>query len=132
MAANPPNLTLIGSDQPGSRPDPSTPPAGLKEAGRDLWARVHKDFVVEGANGLETLFQVCSAADRAHECGEVISREGAAVRIKGGGVKEHPLLRCELQTRAFIVRTLARMGFDIVMPRAEVGRPASAYRGEER
>jgi hypothetical protein len=98
-------------------------------AGRDLWSRVHRDYEVDDANGLEALYQVCVAADRAAEFAEAIARDGAVIRVKGGA-REHPLLRCELQTRAFIVRALGKMGFDVIAPRTEVGRPASAYRGE--
>ena len=42
------------------------------------------------------------------------------------GIREHPALRCELASRSFCVRTLARLGLDYEPVKA-VGRPPSAY-----
>jgi hypothetical protein len=50
------------------------------------------------------------------------------------GPRDHPALRHELQIRAFICRALARMGFDVIAPRNDMGRPSGGgdYRGERR
>jgi hypothetical protein len=129
----PPNLTLIGPEQPEPRRNPLEPPAQLKETGAALWGHVLRDFVVDDAHGLETLFQVCVASDRAQECAEAIARDGAVIKTRSG-LRDHPLLRHETQLRAFVCRALARMGFDVVTPRGELGRPSSdgSYRGEHR
>jgi hypothetical protein len=130
MAKKPPNLTLIGPEQPEPRPNPLEPPAQLKETGRDLWLRIHRDFVVDDAHGLEALYQVCVASDRAQECAEAIARDGVTIKTRSG-LRDHPLIRHETQMRSFICRSLARMGFDVVAPRAELGRPSGdgSYRG---
>ena len=44
--------------------------------------------------------------------------------------REHPLLKHQLATRSFIVRSLHRLGLDIEPARHEIGRPAGPYRGE--
>jgi hypothetical protein len=132
MAKKPPKLILIGSEQPGPRPSPLDPPVTLGPVGRELWGRIHRDFVVDDASGLEMLFQVCSAADLASDYAATIARDGGpAVRTKSG-IKEHPLVRHELAARSFVVRSLHRLGFDVVAPRNELGRPSGdgAYRGE--
>ncbi len=80
------------------------------------------------------LFQICSAADLASEYAATIVRDGGpAVRTKSG-IKEHPLVRHELAARSFVVRSLHRLGFDVVAPRTEFGRPSGGgdYRGESR
>jgi hypothetical protein len=124
-------LMLIGPEQPEPRPNPLEPPAQLKATGRDLWARVHRDFEVTDAHGLEALFQVCVASDRAQECAEAIAADGAVIKTRTG-LRSHPLLRDEIQLRSFICRALGRMGFDVVTPRGELGRPSGGgdYRGE--
>jgi hypothetical protein len=127
MAENPPKLTLIPAE-PG--PDPLQPPAGLQETGRGLWNRILRDFEVNDAHGREALFQICVASDRAQECAEAIARDGAVIRTKNGP-RDHPALRHELQIRAFICRALSRMGFDVIQPRSEMGRPSGGgdFRG---
>jgi hypothetical protein len=123
-------LTVI---DPTSKPNPLAPRPELGEAGRRLWGDVHSDFEILDAGGLEMLHQICSAADRASEYAETITRDGGpAVRVKGGGIREHPLVRHELAARSFVVRSLHRLGLDVVAPRTEIGRPAGAYRGEDR
>ncbi len=128
VAKKPPQLTVIGASP---QPNPLAPPSGLGEAGRKLWRAIHADFEITDAGGLEMLAQICAAADRVAEYAAVIERDGAVVHIKGGGLKDHPLLRHEVSLRSFIVRSLHRLGLDIIPARHEIGRPAGAYRGEE-
>ena len=68
------------------------------------------------------LAQAAAAMDRIAECAEAIERDGVAIRTKIG-LKEHPLLRHELAARAFVVRTLHRLGLDVEPLRAAAGRP---------
>jgi hypothetical protein len=51
------------------------------------------------------------------------------IRSKSG-IREHPLLKHQLATRSFIVRSLHRLSLDIEPARHEIGRPAGPYRGE--
>jgi hypothetical protein len=123
---NAPELTVIG---PASGRNPIPPPEGLGEAGSKLWTDLHHDYVIDEASGLEMLRQICCTADKVAEYSDTIDRDGAILRTKAG-VKEHPLIRHVQTGRSFIVRSLHKLGLDIVTPRTEVGRPASAYRGE--
>jgi hypothetical protein len=63
------------------------------------------------------------------EYDEEIGRDGVTIRTKSG-VREHPLLKHRLATQSFVVRSLHRLGLDIIPPRHEIGRPAGPYRGE--
>src|SRR5215831_8292615 len=103
------------------------PPSTLGEAGRKLWQAVHRDYVVEDASGLEMLAQICAAADRVAEYRAAIDRDGPTVQ-SASGIKDHPLLRHELAAQSFIVRSLHRLGLDVIPPRPEVGRPPGPYR----
>jgi hypothetical protein len=129
LAKTPPMLTVIDS---ASKPSPLAPPPGLGEAGAKLWHAIHADYVVDDAGGLAMLQQICAAADRVAEYAATIARDGTTVR-SGSGIREHPLLRHELAAQSFIVRSLHRLGLDIIPPRHEIGRPAGGvYRGEDR
>ena len=130
LAKKPPTLTVIDS---ASKPNPLAPPASLGEAGRKLWASVHADFVVTDAAGLETMLRICEAADNLAAYDEEIGRDGVTIRTKGG-VREHPLLKHRLAAQSFVVRSLHRLGLDVIPPRSEPGRPSGGgdYRGGNR
>jgi hypothetical protein len=106
------------------KPTPATWPAPsrtLGKHGRSLWDRVQSEYEVQDAGGLEMLLQACAALDRAENLRLEIDRDGEVIRTRSG-VKDHPALKHELACRAFVVRTLARLGlnFEAVKP---VGRP---------
>ena len=124
------NFTVIDTT---STPSLLAPPPTLGEAGRKLWASIHADFVVTDAAGLETMLRICEAADNLAAYDEEIGRDGVTIRTKGG-VREHPLLKHRLAAQSFVVRSLHRLGLDIIPPRNEIGRPSGggAYRGEDR
>ncbi|MBR0730374.1 hypothetical protein JQ595_16605 [Bradyrhizobium japonicum] len=126
----PPTLTIV---DPAMSSNPLAPPASLGEAGTELWRRIHRDYHVEDASGLETLTQICAAADTLAKLDAEIERDGMIIRSKSG-MRENPLLKIQLATRSFVTRSLARMGFDVIQPRTEIGRPSGGgdYRGENR
>jgi hypothetical protein len=128
MARKPPTLTVI---DPASKPNPLAPPPELGEAGAKLWQAIHRDYVIDDAGGHQMLLRICEAADSLAVMDSEIERDGATIRT-ATGLRGHPLLKHQLATRSFIVRSLHRLGLDIIPPRAEVGRPAGggAYRGE--
>jgi hypothetical protein len=119
-------LTLVTATQPPS--DDAVMPSDLAAYGRRLWSEVQSSFAIEDIGGLELLRQCCRAADRAESCRMTIDAQGEVVKLKGGVVKEHPLLRIELQSRAFVTRTLSRLGITDEPVKA-VGRPPKLYGG---
>jgi hypothetical protein len=125
---NAPELTVIG---PASGRNPLPPPEGLGAAGSKLWSDLHRDYVIDEASGLEMLRQICCTADKVAEYSDTVDRDGAILRTKAG-VKEHPLIRHVQTGRSFIVRSLHKLGLDIIEPRAGAGRPNGEYRGERR
>jgi len=62
--------------------------------------------------------RACRGADLAQECAAIIATDGPVVRTPQG-VKDHPLLRHELTARAFVVRTISRLGLDIEPVRSQ-------------
>ena len=121
-----PTLTVV--DQ--SKPNALAPPASLGEAGCTLWSDLHRDFYIEDAGGAQMLLQICEAADSLAGFDQQIARDGPTIRTKSG-MREHPLLKHQLATRSFIVRSLHRLGLDVEPTRNEVGRPPGpTFRGE--
>ena len=103
-------------------PRPGGPPRPLGKHGLALWKSVTAEYGIEDCGGVEMLAQACAALDRAEACRVLIDRDGEVTRIKGGGMKDHPALKHELANRAFLVRTLGRLGLDVEAIRPP-GRP---------
>jgi hypothetical protein len=97
------------------------PPANLDKTGATLWRSVMAEYDIRDSGGREILRQACEAADRVCEFSAAIERDGPLLRVKGG-VRDHPLLKHELAARAFITRSLHRLGLDVEAVKA-VGRP---------
>jgi hypothetical protein len=97
------------------------PPRTLGRHGRSLWDRIQSEYGVEDSGGLEMLLQACAALDRAENLRLEIDRDGEVIRTRSG-VKDHPALKHELANRAFVVRTLARLGLNFESVKS-VGRP---------
>jgi hypothetical protein len=104
-------------------PVANAPPRKLGRYGTELWQRVTVEFVIEDASGIELLTLACQALDRAESCSEQISETGELIKVKNG-FRENPLCKVELANRAFITRTLARLGLEHE-PQKAIGRPPS-------
>src|SRR5262245_35127464 len=110
-----------------TRPAPE-PPRPLGIHGARLWASVHHEYQLQDSGGLELLALAAQSLDRAESCRTRIDRDGELIETPGG-MKDHPLLKHELAARAFVARTLQRLGLD-VEPVRPVGRPGiGGYRG---
>jgi hypothetical protein len=119
MARKPkPPLTLVAPTE-ASWPEP---PRTLGKHGRRLWDRVMCEYAIEDSGGVEMLAQACQALDRAEALREEIDRDGEVIRTCGT-VRDHPTLKHELANRAFVVRTLAKLGLNFEPVRASSGRP---------
>ena len=118
--ASKPKLGLVATG-----PNVGAPPRKLGRHGLDLWQAVNNEYGVQDSGGIEMLLQACEALDRAQELAEHIARDGSVLHSKGGP-KEHPALKAELANRAFITRTLARLGLDVEAIKP-IGRPPGAF-----
>jgi terminase small subunit-like protein len=114
-----PKLAIV-ADHPGATLP--QPPLKLGAAGMSLWRDVLAAYEFSDRGSYETLAQACSAADRAAEMAAQIDQDGVVLRTKTG-LRDHPLLKHELAARAFVVRSLARLGLDLEPVRPGPGRP---------
>jgi hypothetical protein len=112
-----PPLTLISPDATGNGP-----PRPLGQHGMALWTAVTSEYRVDDIAGRELLAQACAASDRVETLAAQIEVDGAIVRTRTGP-RAHPGLRDEVQLRAFIVRTIEKLGLNFECVRPVAGRP---------
>jgi hypothetical protein len=115
-----PSLALIRSG--GNTPEP---PRTLGEAGLALWRRVNTEYDISDASGVEMLLLACQSLDRAEGLRSEIDRDGA-VLVSRGQIRDNPCLKHELAARAFVVRTLSRLGLSFEPLRSTPGRPSGS------
>jgi hypothetical protein len=119
--ADRPPLTLLDPASIGI-----SPPRPLGQHGLALWNSVQTAYQIDDIGGRELLAQACAAADRVEALAERISVDGEVIHTRNGP-KAHPALRDELAGRAFIVRTLERLGLNVETIKP-MGRPSPAWR----
>jgi hypothetical protein len=102
-----------------------SPPRPLGSHGTALWDRVQCEYAIADCGGVELLCQACQALDRAESLAEAIAVDGPVIRTRNGVPRSHPAVRDELQCRAFIVKTIEKLGinFESIKP---IGRPSAA------
>lgn len=105
------------------------PPRTLGNHGQSLWNRITNEYAVEDAAGREILTLACQALDRAESLREQIDGDGEVLMTRNGFAKEHPALRAELASRAFVAKMLLRLGLDVEPMRPGPGRPGGVHSG---
>jgi len=118
-----PPLELVST----TKINPLAPPSTLGKSGATLWRMIQSEYCISDSGGKAILLQICSACDNLCECDTIIARDGPMIASKTGP-KEHPLLKQRLALRAFICRSVQRLGLslEVIQP---VGRPAGANAG---
>src|SRR5215471_19054853 len=112
-----PKLKLVGATKRNSHASPAT----LGKAGATQWQAIMTEYRIEDSGGRAVLLQICAAVDDLAECDRAIARDGPMIATKNGP-KEHPLCKQRLALRAFICRSVQRLGLnlEVIQP---VGRP---------
>ena len=125
MAKTPekPPLSLVASETAVI-----SPPRPLGPHGASLWQRVMREYGIADTGGIELLCQACQALDRAENLADAIARDGATIYSRTGVPRSHPSIKDELACRAFVVRTLERLGISIEAVKPP-GRPPSGGLG---
>jgi hypothetical protein len=99
-----PPLTLIDPDFTGIGP-----PRKLGKHGLTLWQSVQREYAVTDVGGIELLMLACGGTDRLEAIAARINEDGKLIRTRNGA-RAHPLIREETSLRAFICRTLEKLG----------------------
>jgi hypothetical protein len=122
MAKNPPPLHVVPN-----RTAAVPPPRPLGVHGTALWNRVLADYDIADVGGRELLALACEQLDRAVALREQIDQDGLVIKTRTGVLKDHPALRHELAARAFIAKTLLKLGLNVEPLHPGPGRPAGVW-----
>src|SRR6516165_10713092 len=99
-----PRLSLF---EPGAAA--AEPPASLGVDGRAFWTRLLAASYFADLSGQEFLAQMASTMDTIALLQDEIDRNGAVLRTRDG-YKANPATKDLLAARAFLVRTMLRLG----------------------
>jgi hypothetical protein len=112
-----PPLALVAPGSAGL-----SPPRKLGPNGTALWDAITAEYRIEDAGGIELLTQACQASDRVEALAAAIDADGEIIRTRTGA-RVHPGLKDEVALRAFIVRTIEKLGLNFEAVRLSAGRP---------
>jgi hypothetical protein len=122
-----PPLSVVNVSPTTSKAPPNLGPAGVR-----LWQAIMSEYEISDAGGQALLEQAAAAYERAERLRVEIDRDGEIIRGRGGIMREHPGLKVELASRAFVCRTLQRLGINLEAVRMGPGRPSgAAWRGRD-
>jgi P27 family predicted phage terminase small subunit len=125
-----PRLPFPGAPPPRTGPaSHRTPraPEHLGAAGRELWSGILRGYELDESHQRAILASACEAADRQVEAREAIERDGAYIDGGRYGMKAHPGLAVERDSRLAMVRCLRELGLDLAKDSA--ARPPSRWTG---
>jgi hypothetical protein len=105
------------------------PPRKLGLHGLNLWISIQSAYRIDDAGGIELLALACAQLDRVESLAEQIRADGEVFRDGIGKPTVHSAVKDELAGRAFIARTLERLGVTTIAPDSPPGRPKKAWRG---
>lgn len=122
-----PNLTVVKLPTKGKQPPRKLGPRGLA-----LWRSVTSAYSINDIGGVEILMEACVMRDRSEQLAQEIERDGVTIRTKTG-FREHPNLKLELAARAFVSRSLQKLGLNIESDSIKsVGRPPGSWNKTQR
>jgi P27 family predicted phage terminase small subunit len=104
------------------------PPDELAEAGRELWTKVMRAYVIEETHA-ELLFLACVSADSASSMRRQIKAEGEIVIGSTGQPTAHPLIAAEGAAQKRVASFLRQLGLFSEPKRDKVGRPPNPFGG---
>lgn len=102
---------------------PPTAPRHLSESSRAFWRSVVAEFELE-THHLAILQAACEARDRMDEARAAIDTDGAYITGRFG-MKAHPALAVERDSRTAMLRALRELGLDLEAP---ASRPPTRWR----
>jgi P27 family predicted phage terminase small subunit len=96
-------------------------PAHLQPATAAWWRSVQRDYVLE-PHHQKLLTLAAESWDRCTQAREAIAKDGLTVSTKDGGVKAHPAVGIERDSRLAFARLIRELDLDVDTP-VETRRP---------
>jgi P27 family predicted phage terminase small subunit len=91
------------------------PPAHLTPSAAHWWRTTVETYVL-AEHHLRILRLACEAWDRAQEARERLADEGLTVPVPGGGVRVHPCVAIERDSRLAVARLIRELDLDTEPP----------------
>ena len=85
-----------------------TPPDHLSPATAAWWLTVLRDFELEPSH-VVLLTLACEALDRCRQATEILARDGLTCEASDGGIKAHPAVSIERDSRLAFARLLRQL-----------------------
>ena|SRR5205809_732263 len=109
------------------KPTPK-PPAHLKKASRDWWAKVNSDYSLEDHHR-RLLTLACESWERAQQARQAIEEHGLTFTDKAGQPRARPEVAIERDSRVVFARLLRELDLEgEPLPDPRLPRPHSAKR----
>ena len=80
------------------------PPGHLSADAAALWRRLYRTYAIDLEASILLLTALAESWDRARSCREALKGQGLTITDKHGGVKMHPLIVEERQSREQVTR----------------------------
>lgn len=89
------------------------------------------EYAIDDIGGIELLANACASLDRAEALAACVQTDGPVIYSENGIPKVHPAAKEELACRAFLCRTLQRLGLNVESIKSP-GRPSKpvGWRGD--
>ena len=91
------------------------PPAHLRPPTAKWWKSVHEDYQLE-AHHVRLLTLAGEAFDRCTQAREAVDADGITVKTGDGGLKAHPCVAIERDSRLAFARLLRELDLDVEPP----------------
>jgi P27 family predicted phage terminase small subunit len=98
-------------------------PDHLAPATADWWLSVHADYSLEGHH-VRLLTLACEAFDRGAQARDIIARDGLTIATGDGGLKAHPAVAIERDSRLAFARLVRELDLDVDPPATDAPPPA--------
>ena len=103
---------------------PPQPPAHLSPSARQWWQTTVEGYVLQ-EHHLRLLQLACEAWDQAQKARAQLEREGMTVLGREGGVRPHPCIGIERDSRLAVARLIRELDLDTEPPVSERVGPAA-------
>ena len=102
----------------------SAPPSHLSPSAAQWWTSVVERYVLE-EHHLRLLQLACESWDRCQTARKQLLKDGLTVPTADGGVRTHPCVAIERDSRLAVARLVRELGLDTEPPASErIGPPA--------
>ena len=109
---------------------PSEPPAHLSQSAKQWWRTTVDRYVLE-EHHIRLLQLLCESWDRAQEAREQLAQDGLTVVGREGGLRPHPCVAIERDSRLAVARLVRELDLDTEPPVSERIGPAALFSNRE-